>query len=153
MSPLGTPIVAIESGTLDRVGWNRLGGWRLWIKGFSGTNYYYAHMSAYAPGLHQGTLVLAGQYLGRVGNTGDAQGGPTHLHIEVHVATPAAYHTTAPSKDGWAVNPYPLLCLLAGAPVPPIPPNDPISPVTTTTSTTSTTVSTSTTTSTLPKRP
>jgi murein DD-endopeptidase MepM/ murein hydrolase activator NlpD len=125
MAPLGTPIVAIESGTLNRVGWNRLGGWRLWIKGVSGTNYYYAHMSAYAPGLKEGTPVLAGQYLGRVGNTGDAQGGPTHLHIEVHVPTPPAYRTTDPDADGWAVNPYPLLCVLAGAPVPPIPPNDP----------------------------
>jgi murein DD-endopeptidase MepM/ murein hydrolase activator NlpD len=49
MAAVGTPIVAIESGTLDRVGWNRLGGWRLWIKGLPGTRYYYAHMSAYAP--------------------------------------------------------------------------------------------------------
>jgi murein DD-endopeptidase MepM/ murein hydrolase activator NlpD len=140
MAPLGTPLVAIESGTLDRVGWNRLGGWRLWIKGVSGTNYYYAHMSAYAPGLKQGTPVLAGQYLGRVGNTGDAQGGPTHLHIEVHVPTPPAYRTTDPDADGWAVNPYPLLCVLAGAPVPPIPPNDP--PAAATNATTSTTTST-----------
>jgi murein DD-endopeptidase MepM/ murein hydrolase activator NlpD len=123
MSEGGTPVVAVESGTLDRIGWNRLGGWRLWIKGDSGAWYYYAHMRAYAPGLLQDMHVVAGQYLGRVGNTGNAQGGPTHLHFEVHI------------NDGKKmVDPYPLLCLLAGAPVPPIPPDEP--PPTTTTTTT-----------------
>jgi murein DD-endopeptidase MepM/ murein hydrolase activator NlpD len=137
MAPLGTPVVAIESGTLDRVGWNALGGWRLWIKGVSGTDYYYAHMSAYAPGLAEGTPVLAGQYLGRVGNTGNAAGGPTHLHLEVHLPDPpatavvpgkapaVAVPVPVPAGDGIVVNPYPLLCLLAGAPVPVIPPSDP----------------------------
>ncbi len=124
MSPGGTPVVAIETGTLEKVGWNTLGGWRLWIRGASGAGYYYAHLSAYAPGLTKGMQVVAGQYLGRVGNTGDAAGGPTHLHFEVHL----------PPGDV-QVNPYPLLCLLAGAPVPPIPP-----PETTTTTTTTTTV-------------
>jgi len=131
MAPLGTPVVAIESGTLDRVGWNELGGWRLWIKGVSGTDYYYAHMSAYAPGLTEGTPVLAGQYLGRVGNTGNAAGGPTHLHIEVHLPVtapltgPVPVATAPVAGDGIVVNPYPLLCLLVGAPVPVIPPSDP----------------------------
>ncbi len=149
MAPLGTPVVAIESGTLDRVGWNELGGWRLWIKGVSGTDYYYAHMSAYAPGLSEGTPVLAGQYLGRVGNTGNAAGGPTHLHVEVHLpgvppparlaggTRPGAPPPIPTGGDGIVVNPYPLLCLLAGAPVPAIPPSDPpvpdpVGPTTTT---------------------
>ena len=122
MARKGTPVVAVESGTLDRVGWNRLGGWRLWIKGVSGARYYYAHMSAYAPKLRSGSHVVAGQYLGRVGNTGDAQGGPTHLHFEVHLPDPKHID---PSGDGITVNPYPLLCLLAGAPIPPIPPSEP----------------------------
>jgi murein DD-endopeptidase MepM/ murein hydrolase activator NlpD len=122
MARRGTPVVAIETGTLDRVGWNRLGGWRLWIKGVSGAHYYYAHLMAYAPKIHAGTKVVAGQYLGRVGNTGDAQGGPTHLHIEVHLPDPKHID---PSGDGITVNPYPLLCLLAGAPIPVIPPSEP----------------------------
>jgi hypothetical protein len=72
-----------------------------------------------------------GLRLGRVGNTGNASGGPTHLHIEVHLSDPAASMPapgggTVPSSDGSVVNPYPLLCLLAGAPVPVIPPPDPI---------------------------
>ncbi|HTL87697.1 MAG TPA: peptidoglycan DD-metalloendopeptidase family protein [Acidimicrobiia bacterium] len=133
MAPLDTPVVAVESGVLRKVGWNRLGGWRLWIEGASGTKYYYAHLSAYAPFITDGTPVLAGQYLGRVGNTGDAQGGPTHLHFEVHLA------------DDAGVNGFPLLCLLAGAPVPPIPPPEVLpSPDATTTTTTTTTTSTTT---------
>jgi murein DD-endopeptidase MepM/ murein hydrolase activator NlpD len=141
MAADGTPVVAIETGVLDRVGWNRLGGWRLWINGLSGTKYYYAHMRAYAPGLRKGSLVLAGQYVGRVGNTGNAQGGPPHLHIEVHVPDPAA-PAPPPGEspgDGIVVNPYPLLCLLAGAPVPPIPPSDPPDPLPPPSSTTTTT--------------
>jgi murein DD-endopeptidase MepM/ murein hydrolase activator NlpD len=129
MAAKGTPVVAIETGTLDRVGWNRLGGWRLWVKGVSGVNYYYAHLSAYAPGLHSGQAVVAGQYLGRVGNTGDAQGGPTHLHFEVHLTADASTVNDPPSADGPAVDPYPLLCLLAGAPLPAIPPALPYAPL------------------------
>jgi murein DD-endopeptidase MepM/ murein hydrolase activator NlpD len=141
MAAKGTPVVAIETGTLDRVGWNTLGGWRLWIKGVSGVNYYYAHLSAYAPGLRAGVPVVAGQYLGRVGNTGDAQGGPTHLHFEVHLTPDAATVNDPPTPDGPAVNPYPLLCLLAGAPLPPIPPSTPYTPpATPATGTTTTTV-------------
>lgn len=133
MAAGGTPVVAIESGTLDRVGWNTLGGWRLWIKGVSGTNYYYAHLSAYAPNLMDTVSVVAGQYLGRVGNSGNASGGPTHLHIEVHLPNPTASvpargDGALPRPDGIVVNPYPLLCLLAGAPVPAIPPSDPMPP-------------------------
>jgi murein DD-endopeptidase MepM/ murein hydrolase activator NlpD len=117
MAEEGTPVVAVETGFLDRIGWNQLGGWRLWINGVSGTKYYYAHMRAYAPGLVQDMPVVAGQYLGRVGSTGNAQGGPSHLHFEVHL--PGALGT-----DDKVVNGYPLLCLLAGAPVPVIPTDD-----------------------------
>jgi murein DD-endopeptidase MepM/ murein hydrolase activator NlpD len=118
MARRGTPVVAIESGKIDKIGWNRLGGWRLWIAGASGTRYYYAHLRAYAPGLRKGSTVVAGQYLGRVGRTGNASGGPTHLHFEVHL------------PGDLTVNPYPLLCLLAGAPVPLIPPSEPKAPAT-----------------------
>ena len=84
----------------------------------SGTKYYYAHMRAYAPGLVQDMPVIAGQYLGRVGSTGNAQGGPSHLHFEVHLPG-------AQGADDKVVNGYPLLALLAGAPVPIIPPDAP----------------------------
>jgi murein DD-endopeptidase MepM/ murein hydrolase activator NlpD len=116
MARRATPVVAIESGKIEKIGWNHLGGWRLWIAGASGTRYYYAHLRAYAPGLRRGSTVVAGQYIGRVGNTGNAAGGPTHLHFEVHL------------EGDITVNPYPLLCLLAGAPVPLIPPSEPKPP-------------------------
>lgn len=73
----GTPVVAVESGTLSKVGWNTLGGWRLWLNG----HFYYAHLNAYAPGIKEGAHVEAGQVLGYVGTTGDAKGTPPHLHF------------------------------------------------------------------------
>ena len=105
-------------------------------------------MSAYAPGLKEGAPIVAGQYLGRVGNTGNAQGGPTHLHIEVHLPDALAGPKADTKSDGVVVNPYPLLCLLAGAPVPVIPPSE----TTTTTTTTTTTITTTTTTTIAPHR-
>ena len=66
------------------VGWNRIGGWRLWLRDDKGNEFYYAHLSAYSPLAVNGAIVQAGDVLGFVGNTGDAQGTPFHLHFEVH---------------------------------------------------------------------
>ena len=66
------------------VGWNNVGGWRLWLRDRKGNEFYYAHLSAYTKLAHNGAHVKAGQVLGFVGNTGDAQGTPFHLHFEVH---------------------------------------------------------------------
>lgn len=97
MAPLGRELVAAEDGVLTKVGSNGLGGTSLSITGRSGTRYYYAHLSGFAPGIVQGGEVTAGQLVGYAGNTGDAAGGPTHLHFEIH-------------PDGGApVDPYPLL--------------------------------------------
>ena len=71
---------------LHNVGWNRLGGWRLWVEDTAGNWFYYAHLSAYSPIAIDGARVSAGDVLGFVGNTGDAAGGPTHLHFEIHPA-------------------------------------------------------------------
>lgn len=73
----GTPVVAVESGTLSRVGYQSIGGNRLWLNG----RYYYAHLDHYAPGIKEGVHVAAGQVLGYVGTTGDAKGTPPHLHF------------------------------------------------------------------------
>ena len=100
MSPMGTPLVACESGVLDKVGQAGLGGNRLWIDGDSGTNYYYAHLSAYAPGIVDGKRVNAGDVVGYVGNTGDAAGGPTHLHFEVHPNRGNAVDSVSPPEGG-----------------------------------------------------
>lgn len=93
----GTPLVAVADGRLSRVGWNTLGGNRLWLTDDAGNAFYYAHLSAYAPAAVEGARVRAGQVIGFVGNTGQAITTPPHLHFEIH---PAA---------GDSVNPYPYL--------------------------------------------
>src|SRR5262249_35708015 len=47
-APLGTPVVAVSRGTLSLVGWNKLGGWRLWLTDKKGNSFYYAHLAGYA---------------------------------------------------------------------------------------------------------
>jgi murein DD-endopeptidase MepM/ murein hydrolase activator NlpD len=81
---LGTPVVAVASGTLNRVGWEHLGGWRLWVRDSRGNEFYYAHLSGYSPLALHSTRVKAGEVLGFVGNTGDAFTTSPHLHFEVH---------------------------------------------------------------------
>ncbi len=81
---LGSPLLAVTHGTVFSVGWNRIGGWRLWLRDDKGNEFYYAHLSAYSPLAVNGAIVDAGDVLGFVGDSGDAQGTPFHLHFEVH---------------------------------------------------------------------
>jgi murein DD-endopeptidase MepM/ murein hydrolase activator NlpD len=81
---LGTPVVAVADGTLDRVGWDRLGGWGLWVQDRAGDEFYYAHLSGYSKLALLSTRVSAGEVIGFVGNTGDAFTTVPHLHFEVH---------------------------------------------------------------------
>jgi hypothetical protein len=83
-APLGAPILACADGLVFSVGWNDIGGNRLWLKDTQGNEFYYAHLSAFSPLAQNGARVKAGEVLGFVGNTGDAEGTPTHLHFEVH---------------------------------------------------------------------
>jgi murein DD-endopeptidase MepM/ murein hydrolase activator NlpD len=83
-APLGAPILAVADGTVFSVGWNRVGGWRLWLRDREGNEFYYAHLSAFSPAAVNGTEVKAGTVLGFMGNTGDAEGTPYHLHFEIH---------------------------------------------------------------------
>lgn len=84
VAPLGTPLLAVADGTLFSVGWNDVGGWRLWLRDGAGNEFYYAHLSAYSPLAIAGKRVRAGDVLGFVGDSGDADGGVTHLHFEIH---------------------------------------------------------------------
>ncbi len=93
----GTPLLAVADGTLSKVGVNTLGGNRLWLTDDAGNEFYYAHLSAYAPAAVEGARVSAGQVIGFVGNTGQAITTPPHLHFEVHPG------------GGDSVNPYPFL--------------------------------------------
>jgi murein DD-endopeptidase MepM/ murein hydrolase activator NlpD len=83
-APLGAPLLAVASGTVFSVGWNKIGGNRLWLRDGQGNLFYYAHLSAFSPLAVNGNKVNAGDVVGFVGNTGDAQGTPFHLHFEVH---------------------------------------------------------------------
>jgi murein DD-endopeptidase MepM/ murein hydrolase activator NlpD len=83
-APLGAPILAVATGTVFSVGWNDVGGYRLWLRDRGGNEFYYAHLSAYTTLAINGRRVQAGDVLGFLGNTGDAQGTPFHLHFEVH---------------------------------------------------------------------
>jgi murein DD-endopeptidase MepM/ murein hydrolase activator NlpD len=83
-APLGAPVLAVADGTVFSVGWNDIGGWRLWLRDGQGNEFYYAHLSAYTALAVDGRHVNAGDVLGFVGNTGDAATTPFHLHFEVH---------------------------------------------------------------------
>ena len=83
-APAGAPVVAVAAGTLFSVGWNDIGGKRLWLRDRQGNEFYYAHLSAFSPIALEGTQVVTGEVLGYVGTTGDAQGTPAHLHFEIH---------------------------------------------------------------------
>ena len=81
---LGQPLVAVADGTVFSVGWNKIGGNRLWLRDHQGNAFYYAHLSAFSTLIFNGAHVKAGQVVGFMGNTGDAEATPTHLHFEVH---------------------------------------------------------------------
>jgi len=74
MGLIGTPIVAVESGYVEALGWNQYGGWRIGIRSFDGKRYYYyAHLRQnypYAEGLKEGSVVTAGDVIGYMGHTG-----------------------------------------------------------------------------------
>ncbi len=74
MGGLGTPIVAVEGGVVEAMGWNRYGGWRIGIRSFDSRRYYYyAHLQKdhpFAEGLAVGDIVQAGDCIGFMGRTG-----------------------------------------------------------------------------------
>ena len=85
-APAGAPVLAATDGTLFLVGWNDVGGNRLWLRDDRGNELYYAHLSAFSPLAFDGSRVQAGDVIGFVGATGDAVGTPPHLHFEIHPA-------------------------------------------------------------------
>lgn len=74
MGQVGTPIIAVESGYVEAIGWNQYGGWRLGIRSFDGKRYYYyAHLRQnypYQEQLKEGDVVTAGEVIGYMGHTG-----------------------------------------------------------------------------------
>lgn len=74
MTSVGTPVIAVESGTVEALGWNQYGGWRIGIRSFDKERYYYyAHLrkdTPFAENLHIGGTVTAGDIIGFTGQTG-----------------------------------------------------------------------------------
>jgi hypothetical protein len=108
------PAVAVEAGTVEFWATSSKAGCMLYLHGDSGTTYLYIHLNndltahddnrgacvagtSYAPGLKNSARVAAGQLIGFVGDSGDADGIHPHLHFEVH------------PNNGGAVDPYPYL--------------------------------------------
>jgi murein DD-endopeptidase MepM/ murein hydrolase activator NlpD len=106
MAAEGTPVIAAADGTVEKLFFSNGGGGitvyerspdQKWM-------YYYAHLSAYAPGLAEGQQVKRGQVIARVGHTGDASASGPHLHF--------AINSMGPGERWWQgtpINPYPLL--------------------------------------------
>lgn len=95
-APKGTPVRSTTRGLVFRIGENRLGGNVVWIFGPGRQMHYYAHLDGFGK-FEPGALVMPGDIVGYVGNTGNARGTPPHLHYGVY--TPGA----------GAINPFPLL--------------------------------------------
>ncbi|MEX2212112.1 MAG: M23 family metallopeptidase [Gaiellaceae bacterium] len=111
MAPKRAAAVAVESGTVRLWTTSARAGCMLYLHGDSGTSYLYIHLNndrtlkndnagscvpgiAYARGLENGARVAAGEMIGYVGDSGDADGIASHLHFEVHPG------------GGGAANPY-----------------------------------------------
>jgi len=102
MAPRGTPVTAVEDGTVARIFRGSRGGLTVYQYDPDATYcYYYAHLDRYAPGLREGAPVRRGDVLGYVGTTGNAPPGAPHLHF-------AIYRLGSPPRwwQGAAVNPF-----------------------------------------------
>lgn len=92
----GMPVFSATAGYVIRKGVADLGGNFVYVAGPGGRRYYYAHFGRIAEGLKIGQEVTTDTVLGFVGNTGNAEGTPFHLHFGVY-------------QSRRALNPLPLL--------------------------------------------
>ena len=90
----GARVVSVVDGTILRMSQSSLGGISLYLRGGDGTEYFYTHLAGYAS-ISPGQRVSGGQLVAYNGNSGNARGGPAHLHFEIHPG------------GGAAINPYP----------------------------------------------
>lgn len=111
MAPKHTPVYAVAAGVVTTIKTGHLSGWWIAIEHTDGWESWYMHLNddtpgtddgradpadVFAPGVEVGSLVAAGQLIGWVGDSGNAEGSSPHTHFELH-------------HDGTVVNPYPLL--------------------------------------------
>jgi murein DD-endopeptidase MepM/ murein hydrolase activator NlpD len=89
LAPRGTPVLAVEHGTIEKLFTSAQGGLTIYEFDPSRTYaYYYAHLDGYAEGLHEHNRVERGAVLGYVGTTGNAPKNTPHLHFSVFLLTP-----------------------------------------------------------------
>lgn len=105
LAPRGTPVIATDDGVIKKLFTSVPGG--LTVYQFDPDErycYYYAHLDAYAPGLHEGQRLQRGEVLGYAGTSGNAPKDTPHLHF-------AVIRLDADRRwwKGTYVNPYPLL--------------------------------------------
>lgn len=121
MGSTGTPVVAVEGGVIEAMGWNRYGGWRIGIRSFDGKRYwYYAHLQKdkpFADGLEVGDMVQAGDLIGFMGRTGYSDEEnvnnieTTHLHFGLQLIFDESQKEC--NSEIW-VDVYDLVRLLSG---------------------------------------
>lgn len=105
MAPRGTPVVAAAPGRVEKLFTSDRGGLTVYVRSPDGrTIHYYAHLDAYRPGLAEGQKLRAGDVIGTVGSSGNADPAAPHLHYEIKQMSPGESWW-----QGKAVNPYPLL--------------------------------------------
>jgi peptidoglycan LD-endopeptidase LytH len=106
MAAEGTPVIAAADGTIEKLFFSHGGGGITIYERSTDPKwmYYYAHLSAYAPGLAEGQQVKRGQVIARVGHTGDASPDAPHLHFAVN-----SMGAGERWWQGTPINPYPLL--------------------------------------------
>ena len=89
MGQVGTPIIAVESGYVEALGWNQYGGWRIGIRSSDKKRYYYyAHLRKNYPfqsNLKEGSAVQAGDVIGYMGRTGYSSKENTNNIEESHL--------------------------------------------------------------------
>ena len=120
MGALGTPVVAVEGGVVEAMGWNRYGGWRVGIRSFDSRRYYYyAHLqkdNPFADGLQEGDIVQAGDLIGFMGRTGYSDKENTnnietvHLHFGMQLVFEESQKEC--NSEIW-IDVYPLVRLLS----------------------------------------
>lgn len=101
------PVYSMTDGTVENIGWLRLGGYRIGVRSDSGAYFYYAHLAEYAREFQPGERVKAGTLLGFMGDTGysDTPGMTgmfdVHLHLGIYLN----------DEDGreFSVNSYPVV--------------------------------------------
>jgi murein DD-endopeptidase MepM/ murein hydrolase activator NlpD len=105
IAPRGTPVFAAADGRVEKLLTSERGGMTIYQRSSDDRwTYYYAHLDAYVPDLHEEQRLRAGDAIGTVGSTGNASADAPHLHFAVHrMADGERWY------QGTPVNPYPLL--------------------------------------------